>query len=67
MENTALENTVLSPKDVACFEQHGYVYLPKAFSRADALAIQEAIWSQMREQGIDRNDARLGRLALGRE
>jgi hypothetical protein len=56
MENTALENTVLSPEDVACFKQHGYVYLPKAFSRADALAIQDSIWSQMREQGIDRND-----------
>jgi len=42
MENTALENTVLSPEDVACFKQHGYVYLPKAFSRADALAIQDS-------------------------
>ena len=56
MENTTLENTVLSPEDVASFEQHGYVYLPKAFSRADALAIQDSFWSQMQEQGIDRND-----------
>ena len=56
-ENTALENTVLSPEDIASFEQQGYVYLPKAFSRADALAIQDSIWSQMQEQGIDRNDS----------
>ena len=54
--DTAQENTVLSPEDVACFEQHGYVYLPNAFARADALAIQETIWSQMREQGIEHSD-----------
>lgn len=56
MKNSARENSVLSPEDVASFEQHGYVYLPKAFSPADALAIQDSIWSQMQEQGIDRRD-----------
>lgn len=56
MENTARENTVLSPEDVVSFEQQGYVYLPKAFARADALAIQDSIWLQMREHGIDRHD-----------
>jgi hypothetical protein len=46
----------LSPEDLAGFEQHGYVRLPEAFSRTDALAIQDFIWSQMREQAIDRYD-----------
>lgn len=47
---------MLSPEDLICFEQHGYVRLPEAFLRADALAIQNSIWSQMQEQGIDRTD-----------
>lgn len=55
-KNTVRKNAVLSPEDVACFEQQGYVYLPQAFSRADALAIKDSFWSQMQEQGIDRDD-----------
>jgi hypothetical protein len=51
-----MESNVLLPEDLARFGQHGYVRLPKAFLRADALAIQDSIWSQMREQGIYRND-----------
>ncbi|MEM7133738.1 MAG: phytanoyl-CoA dioxygenase family protein [Chloroflexota bacterium] len=56
MENAKLKNAVLSPENLTCFEQNGYVYLPKAFSRGDALAIQDSFWSQMQEQGIDRDD-----------
>src|SRR6185369_10416180 len=47
---------VLSSEDLACFEQNGYVRLAEAFSRTDALAIQDVMWSQMRQQGIDRYD-----------
>jgi hypothetical protein len=51
-----MEDNVLSSEDLAHFEQHGYVRVPEAFARTDALAIQDVIWSQMREQGIDRYD-----------
>src|SRR5262245_33162578 len=51
-----MPSKVLSPEDLACFEQHGYVRIPEAFLRADALAIQDSIWAQMREHGIDQND-----------
>lgn len=51
------EEKVLSPEAITGFAAQGYVYLPQAFTRADALAIQDAIWSQMQATGIDRHES----------
>ena len=50
-------SNVLTPEELACFEQRGYVRVPAAFARADALAMQEFMWSQLRAgNGIERED-----------
>ena len=56
MNDLAAEKNVLSPEAIAGFAEQGYVHLPQAFDRAAALAIQDAVWSQMQAAGIDRGD-----------
>ena len=56
MLDSAPEDSVLSPEAITSFAQQGYVHLPQAFARADALAIQATIWSQMQAHGFDRQD-----------
>lgn len=52
-----MESNVLSPEDIAGFEQHGYVHVPEAFPRVVASAIQDFIWAQMwAHSNIDRHD-----------
>jgi hypothetical protein len=48
---------VLTPEEVAAFEQRGFVQVPAAFARADALAMQEFMWEQLRAgSGIERDN-----------
>lgn len=53
-----IENNVLSFSDIAHFDQHGYIYFPAAFSRTDALTMQDILWTQMREQNKIERDKR---------
>ena len=49
--------TVLSLEDVERFQLDGYLIMKGAFSREHALAMQDEIWSELKEEfGIDRAD-----------
>ncbi len=47
---------VLSEAQVEHFIEYGYVKLPQAFPRENALAAQDYIWQQVEKQGVLRND-----------
>jgi hypothetical protein len=52
-----LPTTVLSPAEVAAFEDRGYVGLPRAFPEEAALAMQQSMWRELNEEfGIERDD-----------
>ena len=39
-----IHKPVLSPEDMACWQEHGYVVLRQAISRADAQATEQVVW-----------------------
>lgn len=50
--------TVLTPADVASYQELGYVRVPQAFPREAALEIQDFMWSELeRMHGFRRDDA----------
>lgn len=52
-----MKDSVLSAKDLACFEQQGYIRVPEAFSSSDALAMQDFMWSQLKARhDVERAD-----------
>ena len=48
---------VLTPAEIASFEERGYVHVPEAFPRAEALKMQDFMWSELeRRHGFQRDD-----------
>ena len=52
-----MNTKVLAPEHLACFEKQGYVHIREAFRRANALAMQEFMWSRLKAlHNIERSD-----------
>jgi hypothetical protein len=47
---------ILSEEQVEHFIEYGYVRLPEAFPRKNALAAQDYVWQHVEQQGVLRND-----------
>lgn len=43
------ETSVLSPEEMAQFEEKGHIRIPEAFPREEALSMQDAMWAHLHE------------------
>lgn len=52
-----MHDNVLTPQDLATFEDQGFLPLRAAFAPADALAMQDFMWAQLHvSQGVERSN-----------